>query len=50
MIKLMAFGVFMVVGGAALALLASLKSAGDLADEADLTRMPWEQDDSSSNG
>jgi hypothetical protein len=47
MIKLMAFGVFMVVAGAALALVACLKSAGDLADKADLARMPWEEDHSS---
>jgi hypothetical protein len=49
MIKLVAFGVCMVVAGATLLLLASLRSAGELADKADKARLPWE-DDTSSNG
>jgi hypothetical protein len=47
MIKLMVFGVCMIVAGAALALVACLKSVGELADKADITRMPWEDDVSS---
>jgi hypothetical protein len=49
MIKLLVFGICTIVAGAALALVACLRSAGELADKADLARLPWGED-ASSNG